>query len=191
MAIRAWRAHDWTFPPLLQAQLIRRPERIPAGGIFAPKDNPMPRTGTPRVASARSIRTPKEKAAFIKALSETASVTKACSLSSVSRTSVYQWRADDPEFLAAWDKALDLATDALEDEAIRRAVEGTDKPVYQGGELVGHVREYSDTLMIFMLKARRPEKFRERTSANLNLSGGLTLEQMVLQSMQPKTEGSE
>ena len=52
--------------------------------------------------------------------------------------------------------------DDLELEARRRAVEGTERPVfYQGGE-VGYVREYSDTLLIFLLKAHRPNKFRER-----------------------------
>lgn len=61
----------------------------------------------------------------------------------------------------------------MEDEAFRRAVNGTEKPVYQGKELVGHVREYSDTLMIFMLKARRPEKFKDRVASEI--SGGLTV----------------
>ena len=30
------------------------------------------------------------------------------------------------------------------------------RPVFQGGELGGMVRDYSDTLMIFTLKDRRP-----------------------------------
>ena len=55
-----------------------------------------------------------------------------------------------------------MGTDALEDEALRRAFHGSERPVFQGKELVGYVRDYSDTLLIFMLKARRPEKYRER-----------------------------
>jgi hypothetical protein len=43
--------------------------------------------------------------------------------------------------------ALDTGTDLLEDEVLRRAL------------------EYSDTLLIFLLKARRPAKYRERTIA--------------------------
>ena len=38
----------------------------------------------------------------------------------------------------------------------------TERPVFQGKQLVGHIRDYSDTHLIFMLKARRPEKYRER-----------------------------
>src|SRR5262249_4954507 len=47
-------------------------------------------------------------------------------------------------------------------EMRRRALVGWDEPVYQGGKLVGHIRKFSDTLLIFALKAERPEKYRER-----------------------------
>lgn len=99
---------------------------------------------------------------FLDALSQTASVTRACEVASLPRRTVYNWRARDPAFAGAWEAALDLGTDALEDEAVRRAMQGTERPVYQGKTLVGHIRDYSDTLLIFMLKARRPEKYRER-----------------------------
>ncbi|MBX6773030.1 MAG: hypothetical protein IRY83_14975 [Chloroflexi bacterium] len=52
--------------------------------------------------------------------------------------------------------------DALEAEAWRRAVDGVERPVYQNGQRVGAVREYSDTLLIFLLKGGRPQKYRER-----------------------------
>ncbi len=60
------------------------------------------------------------------------------------------------------EEAKDEAFDALEGEAHRRAVVGVLKPVYQGGQRVGAIREYSDTLLIILLKAGRPEKFRDR-----------------------------
>ncbi len=44
----------------------------------------------------------------------------------------------------------------------RRAVEGVDEPRFHDGQICGHVRKYSDTLLIFMLKARRPDKYKER-----------------------------
>jgi hypothetical protein len=127
------------------------------------------------MTSGRTKRTPEKMAEFLDALSHTASVTKSCELSGVARTSVYEWRADDEEFRQRWDAALELGTDALEDEAVRRALHGTDKPVYQGGELVGHIREYSDTLTIFMLKARRPEKFKERSAHEFTGKDGAAL----------------
>jgi len=52
--------------------------------------------------------------------------------------------------------------DALEDEAIRRAHDGTMKPVFHGGKKVGEVREYSDKLLIFLLKGCKPEKYAVR-----------------------------
>ena len=49
--------------------------------------------------------------------------------------------------------------DRLEDEAHRRAVEGVDRPVYQGGVRVGEIKTYSDSLLTLLLKSRRPEVF--------------------------------
>jgi hypothetical protein len=102
-----------------------------------------------------------KKSEFLEALSVTANASKAAAVSGISRMEWYRTRAEDAEFAKQWQEAVEKGTDALEDEAIRRAHEGTDKPVYQGGKLVGYVKEYSDTLLIFMLKARRPAKFRE------------------------------
>lgn len=100
--------------------------------------------------------------AFLDALADTCHVTDAAKTAGVSRRTVYDHRAAHPEFAAAWDEAKVVGADALEDEAVRRAKEGTLKPVFQGGELVGHVREYSDTLLIFLLKGAKPAKYRER-----------------------------
>ena len=67
----------------------------------------------------------------------------------------------------SWDHLIEAGTEVLEDEALRRARDGTDKPIYQGGKKVGSVREYSDTLLIFLLKARNPAKYRERIDAHV------------------------
>ena len=61
-------------------------------------------------------------------------------------------------------KAVKLGTAALEDEAIRLAREGVDKPVFYKGEHCGNVRRCSDTLLIFMLKARKPDVYCEPAS---------------------------
>lgn len=100
---------------------------------------------------------------FLAALADVGNVCRACEVSGVGRSTVYEWRAD-PEFEAQFKLAMEEATERLELEARRRAYKGTEKPVYQGGKLVGHVREYSDTLLIFLLKGANPDKYRERTS---------------------------
>ena len=45
---------------------------------------------------------------------------------------------------------------------MRRAVDGVEEPVYQGGQLVGTKLVYSDTLLGKLLNANRPAKYRER-----------------------------
>lgn len=122
-----------------------------------------------------TTRTPKRVEAFLAALCDGLSVTAACAQAGIGRRSAYDWRDGDPDFKGAWDAAVEEGTDRLEDEGYRRARDGTNKPVYQGGKRVGEVREYSDTLMIFFLKGRRPEKFKERVSNEH--SGSLTIRQ--------------
>lgn len=111
----------------------------------------------------RTIRTPKKRAQFLKKLIDTAgNVSAACEAVRISRRAAYEWREADEKFAKDWDGAVDLTTDALEQEVYRRAHVGTEKPVFYQGEECGIVREYSDTLAMFILKARRPDKYRER-----------------------------
>lgn len=80
---------------------------------------------------------------FLLALARGCSVTQACKLAGVSRQHAYRCRARSERFAAQWQDAWESGTDALEDEATRRALAG------------------SDVLLMFLLKARRPEKFRD------------------------------
>lgn len=102
------------------------------------------------------------RAAFLEALRDTCNVRHACEAARVSRSWAYECRERDEGFRAAWNDAVEDACDLLEAEAWRRAMKGCEKPVYQRGELVGTVIEYSDTLHLALLRAHRPEKFRER-----------------------------
>lgn len=104
------------------------------------------------------------KSVFVDHLSDTCNVSAAARAAGIHRDTAYAHRKADPTFAAGWDSALEIATDALEAEVRRRALKGTVKPIYQGGKRVGKVREYSDTLAIFLLKAHRPDRFRERVS---------------------------
>lgn len=79
----------------------------------------------------------------------------------ISRNTAYEHRQQDEAFAIAWADVEEETTEAMEAEAYRRGTLGVEKPIYQGGALVGYVQEFSDTLLIFMLKARRPDKYRE------------------------------
>jgi len=70
-------------------------------------------------------------------------VSTACRLAGVSRATAYRARQRSPKFAQEWHDAWESGTDLLEDTAFERALAG------------------SDTLLIFLLKARRPEVFRE------------------------------
>lgn len=93
--------------------------------------------------------------AFLSALKNTGSVLASCEISTLARSTAYDWRDSDKDFARAWDKALDRSVEALEDEAISRRKEGVDRPVFQGGVKVGVIREYSDQLLIFILRWRQ------------------------------------
>lgn len=100
--------------------------------------------------------------AFFTALSNCGNVRQACKDANVDPKTVYKKRKREPEFAEEWDDALNVAADVLEKEAWRRAHEGIEEPVYHKGAVCGHVRKYSDVLLIFLLKGMRPEKYRER-----------------------------
>jgi hypothetical protein len=108
---------------------------------------------------------------FLEELAVRGSVVAACDAAECSRRNAYDERDRNPEFARLWDEAKRIAVERMEDEARRRAVEGTLKPVFQGGAMVGKVREYSDVLLIFLLKAHDP-KYREKQQVELVGKGG-------------------
>lgn len=128
-----------------------------------------------RSPSSRTSRTPKREAIFLQYLSETCNVKIACSRAGIARRTVYDWRDENADFAKRWDKALDIGVTVLEDEVVRRALDGVVKPVYQKGRKVGTVREFSDTLLIFALKAYRPKKYRDNIKIDANVMGGVLL----------------
>lgn len=95
--------------------------------------------------------------AFIAALSDTPNVSHAARLAGVSRQAAYQARESDPAFAAAWDDAVAASVDDLEGRVFD-ATRTIDNPT-------------AATLAMFLLKAHRPEKYREKVQAEH--SGGV------------------
>ena len=104
-----------------------------------------------------------KRARFLKGLRSGLSIAAAADLAGVARRTVYYRRERDDGFATDWDAAIEDGTDRLEDEAYRRALEGIEKPVFYQGKPIGRIRDYSDSLLIFMLKARRGDKFRDQS----------------------------
>lgn len=57
------------------------------------------------------------------------------------------------------DADLERAIAALESEAVRRALEGVEIPVFHQGRECGSTVKHSDTLLMFLLKTLRPERY--------------------------------
>lgn len=108
-----------------------------------------------------------KQAEFLENVAIYGNITEAARKAKLDRKTMYRWRADEPQFAKAWDEAAEIGIEAIEDEGRRRAFKGTLKPIFQGGKKVGTVREYSDTLLIFLLKGAKGSKYKER----MQLSG--------------------
>ena len=107
----------------------------------------MPASRTKRTHSARRPKQRRDwQRLFLQALEQGHTVASACRVAGVGRTTAYEARRRDERFALAWQELEEAAVEVLEAEAFRRAMAG------------------SDRLMEFLLKARRPQVYRERVN---------------------------
>ena len=90
---------------------------------------------------------------FLVAFEHTVNVSKAAKKVGIARSTAYTYRKDNPEFKRKWDDIEDARLDDLEVEGYRRA------------------EEESDTLLIFILKARRPARY--NPTKNVRIDGSI------------------
>jgi len=109
----------------------------------------------------------KKKELFLEAYRQCGVIRYAARIAKIERCQHYQWMNSDENYVAAFTEAQDEAIETMEMEAHRRAVHGTLKPVFHQGVKCGQIREFSDTLLMFMLKGSKPNKYRD----NVNVSG--------------------
>jgi len=156
------------------------------------------------------IRHPKKRA-FLAAMANTANVVRAAEIVRMDRDNHYLWLQKDPDYAAAFEIARMRGVDVLEAEAVRRAHEGVTKPIFHGGKraidvvqnpdgsikrdtsgkpigIPAAVREYSDTLLIFMLKGRNPAVFGDRQKQEHSAAGGGGITVVVRSVLQPAEE---
>ena len=135
--------------------------------------------GTQPNARARRKRRPPWKPKFLEILRSTGNVSAAAEEAGITRRAAYKARSKSQKFAAQWDEAIDRAIERLELEARRRAYTGVEKGVYYRGQRVDTVREYSDQLLIVLLKAHKPEKYRERYEHTGADGGPISVDQTV------------
>jgi hypothetical protein len=122
------------------------------------------------------------KESIIDKLAEGKFISDICMELSVPMTLVRQWLQKDELFATAYNDAVSIQTDLLEKEAIRRARDGYQEPVVSKGEVVYDadgeplmVTRYSDSLMMGLLKGRRPDVYGDKReikgSVGINVDG--------------------
>lgn len=107
---------------------------------------------------------------FLIAYAETGNRTRSAEIAGVSREASYSKPWDDDEaFQAGLVEAERMAGDRLEEECRRRAIKGVRTPVgFYKGKAGEWVQKYSDTLLIVMLKAKKPE-YRDSQQVVINV----------------------
>lgn len=119
----------------------------------------------------QTIRTSATRARFLDALSEFGNVTQSCLAANVGRAAMYAWKAQDPEFSDAWDEALVLGVNGLEDKALDYAIAGNDK------------------LIMFLLASRRPEVYQPRQLLEVNHHHTVSLRRVPLDTLRAELAG--
>lgn len=112
--------------------------------------------------------TPEKQAAFLEALRTSCNVSRSCEIVGISASTAYNLKRDFPSFAEKWHEAIEYAADTLEESARERAL-GVQDAIYHQGVVVGYKTVYSDAMTALLLRAHRPQKFRD--NASLEMSG--------------------
>jgi hypothetical protein len=116
--------------------------------------------------------------AFLNGIRAGWSVSRSAWEANIHVSTAYNWKRDSldsdgkDDFAERWAAAYEAGVDVLEDEVHRRAVKGVEKPVYQGGILVGAVTEYSDSLLSFALRGKNPKVYNTERHEHSGPDGG-------------------
>ncbi len=140
-------------------------------------------TPVPRKCERHDGWTPDRQQRFIEALADTGSVESACRAVNMSSVGAYYLRrqAGAESFRKAWQAALDLGVQRIEDTAMDRALNGMEVPVYSHGKLMGKRTIYNDRLLMFMLRNRAPERFTDGRAKALNAVGTMEIARLKKQ----------
>lgn len=114
----------------------------------------------------------KRRQVFLKVLAQTGKVIEAARAVGLKSTAgLYLTRSEDEDFANAWDCAVLASADLLEEAAWDRAVHGVEEPILFKGEVVATKTNYSDTILLAMLAARKKEYRRQsQTSIDVDVN---------------------
>lgn len=116
---------------------------------------------------------------FLKCYRESANIKASCKAAGIHRSTFYHWREKDAEFASQLPEAEQDANDTAEQALYERAIKGIETYVVSNGRVVYlddkplKERKYSDGLLTLLLKARMPEKYKEKQ--HVEHSGGIDI----------------
>lgn len=117
-----------------------------------------------------------QKQTFLDALARTGIVADAMREAGIKTYNTpINWRQNDEEFAKGFDEAMREAADAVESEARRRAIEGVTRQKMLGSgdnAILIEEQQYSDTLLLALLKAKKPDEFADRSKTELSSPDG-------------------
>lgn len=124
-------------------------------------------------------------------------IAEGCRRATVSRTTIADWRKDDPEFDNGVVMALEDYRDSLSEEITRRGRDGYEEPVIHQGQLcyridaegnlllddnfepiILTVKKHSDKLLELNAKAY-DDRYRDKSSLEVTGAGGGAVEQAI------------
>lgn len=100
---------------------------------------------------------------FLELVRDGQSIKKAAAAANIPRNTVYRWRQEDPDFAHEWDEAWEQGADHLEDIALSRAEDG------------------SELMTIFLLKGRRPGRYRDNVKHEVDARISVTVDDARLE----------
>jgi hypothetical protein len=115
--------------------------------------------------------TPEKQEQFFAALRNTCNVSRSCEFVGISSSTAYNMKRDFPSFAERWQEAIEYAADTLEESARERAL-GVQDAIYHQGVIVGYKTVYSDAMTALLLRAHRPQKFRDNSSVEMSGKDG-------------------
>ena len=119
--------------------------------------------------------TDNRKNTFLQAVATLGNIKRAADFTGINSANHYNWMKSDPAYRAAAEIAFEEASDLLENEAYRRGHDGVDKPIFYQGVQCGVIREYSDSLLTLLLKARKPHVFGDKIKQEITGKDGAPL----------------
>jgi len=156
------RAHEGSAGGLVQGELGPELAQIPD-----PSAERAVRAHTAAFLAKQAANDERQQRAYLAALGKRGTQSAGLAAARVGRETLWRWREHSDAFVQAEAAARETLADQLEQEAIRRAYHGVQRPVYQQGQLVGYVTDFSDAVLMMLLKAARPEKFRDKADVQV------------------------